>query len=87
MPSGSKDRTDRRIQDKVEWKMEGTKSCLRSIKFEFTHTHTNCMAQQNPSESCIRAPEDILRVIFGSRKPSKHCKLVCILSKTAFTVL
>lgn len=40
MPSGSKDRTDRRIQDKVEWKMEGTKSCLRSIKFEFTHTHT-----------------------------------------------
>lgn len=49
MPSGSKHRANK---TREEWKMEGTKSCLKAVKFKFTHkhTHTNYVTKQNPSE-------------------------------------
>lgn len=56
------------------------------VKFKFTHTHKLC-GQTIPSESWVRGQTDILGVIFGSREPSKHCKLIFTLSRTAGTDL
>ena len=84
MTSGPKHKTGRyKTKQSGKWKVQNP-----AQRQSNSNTHTNSVAKQNSSESWIRALLDILSVIFGSRKLSKHCILPFILSlpyRTAFT--
>lgn len=66
MPSGSKHRAHRQAQDKAGQKTEGTKSCLKAVKFKVTHTQTGW-----PNKTLLRVdenPERYFKCYFSTRK-------------------
>lgn len=81
MPSGSKHRANK-TERSGKWKVQNP-TWRQLSSNSHTNTHTQTMwPNKTLLRGELRALIDILSVIFGSKKLSKHCKLLFILSRT-----